>query len=929
MTTTTLSTAHDNAHHDTATPIWHTQSTQEVLSAVNSDAKQGLHSADAYQLLEKVGYNELEERGGKSPFAILWEQFTSTMVLILIAAAVVSAFLGKPLETIAISAIVVLFALLGFVQEYRAERAIAALKQLAVPLVRVIRGGATEQVSARELVPGDVVVLEAGSAIPADLRIIESSNLRVQEAALTGESEAVDKQTNALANDNLPLGDRVNMAYMGTAVTYGRGTGVVVATGMRTELGRIAELIQEVESQDTPLQRQLDQVGTLLAVAGVIVAILVLIIGVLREETLADMFLTAVSVAVAVVPEGLPAVVTMTLALGAQRMLRRKALIRKLPAVETLGSVSVICSDKTGTLTENRMTVTVLDVAGHYIELQGTAKTNKITDADETLVTNQPHSVGLLLVAGALCNDASLAPDPTTGRYLPVGDPTEGALLVAATQAGLDKDDIEGYVPRVGEVPFDSDRKRMTTIHQLPEDRSELPALLTSLNDVPQPYVALTKGAFDGMLSLATHVWVNDHPEPLSDHWRERMQSDHDQLAEKGMRVLALAIKPYEVMPHDINQNIERDLIIIGLTGMIDPPRPEVREAIRLCRSAGIRPIMITGDHPLTARFIAHELGISENMRVKTGNDLDSMSEEEVADAVKEVSVYARVTPEHKLRIVELLQNQGEIAAMTGDGVNDSPALRKADIGVAMGITGTDVSKEAAQMVLLDDNFTTIVAAVEEGRSIYENIRRFVKFSIAGNLGKVLVMLFAPFMGIAVALLPLQLLWLNLLTDGLLGLGLGVEPADKSIMQAPPRRKDTPFFSRPIVRDILLIGGLIGMLALVLGFAYYDPANPDNLIWQTMMFTSIAFMQIGQALASRSSRLSFFQLGFFSNPTLLAMVVITFGLQLMALYVPFLEDFFQIVPLGLPELLICFALGVLVFVAIEVQKWFLRRGVES
>jgi Ca2+-transporting ATPase len=929
MTTTTLSTAHDNAHHDTATPIWHTQSTQEVLSAVNSDAKQGLHSADAYQLLEKVGYNELEERGGKSPFAILWEQFTSTMVLILIAAAVVSAFLGKPLETIAISAIVVLFALLGFVQEYRAERAIAALKQLAVPLVRVIRGGATEQVSARELVPGDVVVLEAGSAIPADLRIIESSNLRVQEAALTGESEAVDKQTNALANDNLPLGDRVNMAYMGTAVTYGRGTGVVVATGMRTELGRIAELIQEVESQDTPLQRQLDQVGTLLAVAGVIVAILVLIIGVLREETLADMFLTAVSVAVAVVPEGLPAVVTMTLALGAQRMLRRKALIRKLPAVETLGSVSVICSDKTGTLTENRMTVTVLDVAGHYIELQGTAKTNKITDADETLVTNQPHSVGLLLVAGALCNDASLAPDPTTGRYLPVGDPTEGALLVAATQAGLDKDDIEGYVPRVGEVPFDSDRKRMTTIHQLPEDRSELPALLTSLNDVPQPYVALTKGAFDGMLSLATHVWVNDHPEPLSDHWRERMQSDHDQLAEKGMRVLALAIKPYEVMPHDINQNIERDLIIIGLTGMIDPPRPEVREAIRLCRSAGIRPIMITGDHPLTARFIAHELGISENMRVKTGNDLDSMSEEEVADAVKEVSVYARVTPEHKLRIVELLQNQGEIAAMTGDGVNDSPALRKADIGVAMGITGTDVSKEAAQMVLLDDNFTTIVAAVEEGRSIYENIRRFVKFSIAGNLGKVLVMLFAPFMGIAVALLPLQLLWLNLLTDGLLGLGLGVEPADKSIMQAPPRRKDTPFFSCPIVRDILLIGGLIGMLALVLGFAYYDPANPDNLIWQTMMFTSIAFMQIGQALASRSSRLSFFQLGFFSNPTLLAMVVITFGLQLMALYVPFLEDFFQIVPLGLPELLICFALGVLVFVAIEVQKWFLRRGQAS
>jgi len=906
---------------------WHTRTIADVLQTLDSDAQGGLTSEAARQRLEQYGPNELEERAGKSPFLILWEQFTSTMVLILIAAAIVSAFLGKPLETIAISAIVILFALLGFIQEYRAERAIAALKQLAVPMVRVIRGGRTEQHSARELVPGDIVLLEAGSAVPADLRIIESNNLMIQEAALTGESEAVDKKVAALNVENLPLGDRVNMAYMGTSVAYGRGVGAVIATGMRTELGRIAELIQDVEQQETPLQRQLGQVGTLLAIAGIVVAALVLVVGVLRDEPLSDMFLTAVSVAVAVVPEGLPAVVTLTLALGAQRMLRRKALIRKLPAVETLGSVSVICSDKTGTLTENRMTVTVIDVAGRFIELSGTSRhpAPDLVAPNGKLLVNQPHSVGLLLVSGALCNDASIAPDPETGRYLPMGDPTEGALLVAATQAGLEKEELERYAPRLAEVPFDSVRKRMTTVHKLPEDRADLPHLLESLHDLKCPYVALTKGSFDGMLEIASRIWINDHAEPLTDEWRERMQTAHDKLALNGMRVLAMAVKQFEEPPEKVDQSIEQDLTVVGLVGMIDPPRPEVKEAIRVCRSAGIRPIMITGDHPLTARFIAHELGITDNMRVKTGQDLDSMAPEELEAAVGEVSVYARVTPEHKLRIVQTLQDRGNVAAMTGDGVNDSPALRKADIGVAMGITGTDVSKEAAQMVLLDDNFTTIVAAVEEGRAIYENIRRFVKFSIAGNLGKVLVMLFAPFLGISVALVPLQLLWLNLLTDGLLGLGLGVEPADKSIMQFPPRRKDAPFFSRDILRYILFVGLVVGVIALGLGYAYYDPQVPDERTWQTMIFTSIAFMQIGQALASRSNVLSFFQLGFFSNPTLVVMAVVTFVLQLIALYVPFLEDFFQITPLSAVQLLICIGMGVLVFVLVEFQKLLARN----
>jgi len=912
---------------ETLTQNWHTQDVADVLQSLGSDARLGLSIEEVRQRLEQLGPNELVERGGKKPLSILWEQFTSTMVLILIAAAIVSAFLGKPLETIAISAIVILFALLGFIQEYRAERAIAALKQLAVPIVRVIRGGHDEQLNARELVPGDIVVLEAGSAIPADLRLIQSTNLMIQEAPLTGESEAVEKQVDALKSPDLPLGDRVNMAYMGTSVSYGRGTGIVIATGMQTELGRIARLIQEVETQQTPLQRQLSQVGTLLAIAGVIVAGLVLIIGVLRNEPLSDMFLTAVSVAVAVVPEGLPAVVTLTLALGAQRMLRRKALIRKLPAVETLGSVSVICSDKTGTLTENRMTVTVIDVAGRFIELTGTSRhpAPDLGEQEDTRLADHPHSVGLLLVSGALCNDASLSPDPQTGRYLAVGDPTEGALLVAASQAGLRKLELEQYAPRIAEVPFDSVRKRMTSVHKLPDDRTGLPHLLESLNDLVSPYVALTKGSLDGMLGIISYIWVNDRAEPFNDEWRDRIQTAHDKLALNGMRVLAIAIKQFEEAPLKATQDIEHDLTLVGMVGMIDPPRPEVREAIRVCRMAGIRPIMITGDHPLTARFIAHELGISNNARVKTGQDLDSMSDEELTEVVNDVSVYARVTPEHKLRIVETLQNKGNIVAMTGDGVNDSPALRKADIGVAMGITGTDVSKEAAQMVLLDDNFTTIVSAVEEGRAIYENIRRFVKFSIAGNLGKVLVMLLAPFLGITIALLPLQLLWLNLLTDGLLGLGLGVEPADKSIMQSPPRGRHTPFFSREIVLYILLVGLFVGIVALTIGYSYYDPLTPDDRVWQTMLFTSIAFMQIGQALASRSNVLSVFELGVFSNPTLLVMVIITIVLQLLAIYLPFFDDFFQITPLSIIQLLVCIGMGILTFFLIELQKWLISR----
>jgi Ca2+-transporting ATPase len=706
------------------------------------------------------------------------------------------------------------------------------------------------------------------------------------------------------------------MAYMGTTVTYGRGEGVVIATGMDTELGHIAELIQNVEEQKTLLQQQLNKVGQLLAGGGVLVALIIMGLGLLRGEEFADMVLTAISVAVAVIPEGLPAVVTVTLALGAQRMLRRRALIRKLPAVETLGAVSVICSDKTGTLTENRMTVTVIDVAGRYVELTGTSKHPVPAlrpTRDDVLPIQQGPAVELTLVGGALCNDASLKPDEESGRFLPIGDPTEGALMVAAVQAGMDIDMLDEQLPRVAEMPFDSDRKRMTTVHRIITANGSSP-----LPFVDAPLISFTKGSVDGLLALCDEVWVEDHPIPMDDTWLNSIHMANNEMAQKGMRVLGLAFRTLE----DVPERLEEKLTFVGLVGMIDPPRPEVKDAIKTCKRAGIRTIMITGDHPLTARFIAYDLGITQNGRVKTGQDLENMSDAELAEAIDDVSVYARVTPAHKLRIVDMLQGRNQVVAMTGDGVNDSPALRKSDIGVAMGITGTDVSKEAAQMVLLDDNFTTIVAAVEEGRTIYDNLRRFVKFSIAGNFGKVLVMLLAPFAGIALALQPLQLLWLNLLTDGLLGLGLGMEPADSRTMSYPPRQKDDPFLDGQMVRQILWIGALIGIVSLGVGYVYFQAGDPS---WQTMIFNIIAFMQIGQAIASRSREESTFKLGIRSNPTLVLMVIVTFVLQLVAIYVPFLDDFFQVVPLTIEQLLLCIALGSLTFFAIEIEKWLIRR----
>ncbi|HND47654.1 MAG TPA: cation-translocating P-type ATPase, partial [Anaerolineales bacterium] len=880
-----------------------------------SSSETGLTSAQVEESKKKHGANELIERGGRTPWQILWEQITATMVLILIAAAVVAGLLGDTKNTIAILSIVALYALLGFIQEYRAEQAIAALKKMSVPNVRVIRDGKMQELSARELVPGDIIQLETGNVIPADLRLVEAVNLRIQEAALTGESEAIEKHVAALSNEDLPLGDRRNMAYMGTVITQGRGLALVTATGMNTELGKIADMIQAVKQEQTPLQRRLDALGKTLALIGVGIAVLIFILGIIRGDEVRHMLLTAVSVAVAIVPEGLPAVVTITLALGAQRMLQRQALIRKLPAVETLGSVTVICSDKTGTLTENRMTVVVLDVAEHALDLTGDVARDGSLHATRGLGAPAQSSLSLAAIGGALCNDAKLV-DEGDDRFHTMGDPTEGALVVAAAKMGYWKSSLDSSFPRAAELPFDSDRKRMTTVHHLGQYD---PTVLSGLEIGDTRYIAFTKGGVDGLLDIASHVWADGKSVPLDDAWRSKIEASNERLARKGMRVLGVGFRLINAIPEIIQTDLEQNITLVGLFGMIDPPRNEVKDAVAIAKTAGIRPIMITGDHPLTAMEIARQLGITDNGRVLTGVELEKITMDELKTMLDDVNVFARVAPEHKLRIVQALQEKGHVAAMTGDGVNDAPALRKADIGVAMGITGTDVSKEASDLVLLDDNFATIVAAVKEGRTIYDNIRKFVRFSVAGNIGKVLVMLIAPFLGKPLPLLPLQLLWLNLLTDGLLGLGMGVENPEKDTMKRKPYSPTEGVFSRGAGVQTIWVGALIGALALGLGSWYYFTDRPE---WQTMIFTSLAFMQIFQALASRSDKDSLVKIGVMSNPVLAGMALLVFVLQMAVIYIPALANFFEVIPLRWHDLSIAAGTGLLVFLVMEVSKWF-------
>jgi Ca2+-transporting ATPase len=909
---------------------WYRLSPHEVAEHLNTDMHHGLSREEAQRRLAEVGPNELVERGMKSPWRILWEQLTGIMVVILIISAVISVFLHEYTDALVILVIVVLNALLGFTQEYQAEKAMAALKKMAVPKVKVRRSGHLVEISARELVPGDVIQLEAGDAVPADARLIEAVNLRVQEAVLTGESEPVEKQVEPINAEHLPVADQRNMVFMGTVVTYGRGLALVVRTGMRTELGKIADMIQSVGQEPTPLQKRLEQLGRGLALAALGIVAVVFVLGVLRGESVRVMFQTAISMAVAAVPEGLPAVVTIALALGAQRMLKRNALIRKLPAVETLGSVTVICSDKTGTLTENRMTVTVIDVAGHRVDFQEEVNYYQ-PESDlhpHPLLTGQP-SVALMLLGGALCNDATLEPAEEGGRhgFAAVGDPTEGALVIAAAQAKLLKQDLESLFPRVQEWPFDSERKRMSTLHRVRQDEAwpaELSVVrdrLSQLWERPVEFLMFTKGAVDSLLEVCDRVWVNNQIQPLDETWRERIVRANNTMAQSGMRVLGVAFRPFwEGSGGDAPSKAEESsLIFVGMFGLIDPARPEVFQAVQVAKTAGIRPVMITGDHPLTALHIARTLRIAEDGRVMTGRELAQLSVAELEQQVEDIPVFARVSPEHKLKIVEALQNRGHIVAMTGDGVNDAPALKKADIGVAMGITGTDVSKEAADMVLLDDNFATIVAAVEEGRRIYDNIRKFIKYTLTSNMGEIMAMLLGPFAGLSLPLTPLQILWINLVTDGLPGLALTVEPAERDVMRRKPFSPKENIFGRGLATSVLLIGVEMGVTSLLAGLWALYTGRTET--WQTMIFTTLTLAQMGNVLAIRSDREPLIRLGIFSNPLLLAAVLLTFVLQMAVVYVPFLQDIFRTRPLPLLDLLVSLAFSSVVFLSIEAVKW--------
>ena len=888
-------------------------SAEKVLQHHETSQQQGLSNTEAVRRLSEHGANELVEKGKKKAWRILLAQVTEVMILILLAAVVISAALQEYIDAIVILIIVVLNTVLGFWQEFKAENAMAALKKMTVLNVRVRREGAEQQVSARDLVPGDILLIEAGNIVPADARLIDAANLKVQEAALTGESEPVEKDAGELQGGEVALADRKNMIYRGTVVTYGRGEAVVTHTGMETELGKIATLLQDVEDEPTPLQQRLAKLGRSLALAAGVLILIVAGMMYLQGAGWKEMFMTAISMAVAAIPEGLPAVVTIALALGAQQMLKKKALIRQLPAVETLGGVTVICSDKTGTLTQNKMTVSSMVLP------------DRRYSTDEAVAAyGDDADLGLLLLAGTLCNDAVIDENSPNGM---LGDPTEGALVLAAQQAGLVQSDLKAMLPRVRELPFDSERKRMSTVHSLPsssQGTSLHPVITSARQQGHADHLVLTKGAVDSLVEVCSRILINGIVQPLSAKEKEAISAENTALAKNGIRVLGLAYRLIGADTLDQPEHYEQDLVYLGMTSMLDPVRPEAIEAIRLCKQAGVRPIMITGDHPLTAVAIAKKLGLTTSDTVLTGQDLDKLSVEALSARIKDVSVFARVSPKHKMIIIDALQAQHEIVSMTGDGVNDAPALKSADIGVAMGITGTDVSKESSDMVLLDDNFATIVAAVKEGRRIYDNIRKFVKYILTGNTGEIVVMLTGPMLGMPLTLLPIQILWINLVTDGVPAVALGFEEAERDVMRRPPYNPREGIFARGLGWQILIMGLVVGLISVGTGYWFWDGGTGSNA-WQTMVFTMLTFCQMAYALCVRKQHQSLFMHSWLSNPALLLSIGVTLTLQLIIIYAPFFNTVFRTTPLRLEELGIC-AVGALVIVLItELKKLFLRH----
>ncbi len=937
----------DPRKNDEVQIAWHSLSNEQVLKQLEAHSQTGLTSEEVKNRQQQYGLNQLTEAPRTTFLKRVISQLDNFVIILLIIAAVISFILGEYIDAGAIFAIVVLNAVLGVVQESRAEEALAALKKLAAPEAHVLRDGSRISVPAPQLVPGDIVFLEAGNFVPADVRLLEAVNMRVEEAALTGESVPVQKNAAMHLEKDIPLGDRKNTAFMGTTVNYGRGHGAVIATGMHTQLGMIAKMLSSVDQEETPLQKRLDQLGKLLGIGALIVCALVFIISLIRAvgemgglgviftspeglQKVVDLFMIAVSLAIAAVPEGLPAVVTISLALGMREMVRRHALIRRLSSVETLGSATVICSDKTGTLTQNEMTVTRMWVDGKMFRITGSGYSVRgdfLLNDKKVDLKDYPAAATTLWV-GVLNNDAQLEPLPAENgnppAYRMIGDPTEGSLLVAAAKAGAAMDELAGGYPRTQEIPFDSVRKRMITIHKIDAPR---PADISPFYDAEKrEWFAVTlKGAPDIVLQLCTYYQtMEDQPASLNEDMRRQILNANDEMTRQALRVLGLAYRIVPALPAELNsEEMEKDLVFVGLMGMIDPARTEVQPALELARSAGIRTIMITGDYPNTAQAIAETIGLLQpGHHVLTGAQLNELDDAALVKEVEHTDVFARVSPEHKMRIVDALRSNNEVVAMTGDGVNDAPAIKRADIGVAMGITGTDVAKETADMVLTDDNYASIVSAIEQGRIIYSNIRKFVYYLLSCNMAEIMIIFLATLFGWGAPLTALQLLWLNLVTDGAPALALATEKGDPDIMDQPPRPPKEPIINR-FMRTGILIQTIAITAVTLFAYAYGKFIEPQHIEFaETMSFVTLSCSELLRAFTARSEYYPLLKIGFFTNRWMNYAVLASLVLIMAVVYLPFLNTVFSTEPLGVAQWLVLLPLLIIPSLAAEATKFF-------
>lgn len=866
--------------------MWYKKSKNEILKDLDVDEKNGLSSTEALRRLEKYGKNKLETKKKKTLFKQFLSQLKDVMIYILIIAAIISAFLGEISDALIILLVIIINAVIGVVQESKAEKALDALKELSTPKALVKRDGSLKEILSEDIVPGDIVIIDAGRYIPGDLRLIDTANLKIEESAFTGESVPSEKDASFLPDKEIPIGDQNNMAFMSTLATYGRGVGVVVGTGMNTEIGKIAKMIEQEENDETPLQKKLSELGKILGFLAVGICILIFIISFFQGRDLLEMFLTSISLAVAAIPEGLPAIVAIVLALGVQRMVKKNAIIRKLPAVETLGSVSIICSDKTGTLTQNKMTVTTVYTNDSYIK-----------ESEFNLNDNESK---LLVDCMVLCNDATYSEKSQTG------DPTEIALLESPFKLNILKEKLEKEFKRIDEIPFDSDRKLMTTVNLVDEKKARV----------------FTKGALDSILSICNKISVNGKLLDFTKEYKAKVLENSNIMSDKALRVLAFAYKDIS-KENIVLDSLEKDLVFIGMVGMIDPPRLEVKDSIKLCKSAGITPVMITGDHKNTAFAIANELGIAEDIsQAITGHEIDKFKEEEFNEKIINYRVFARVSPEHKVKIVKAFKSHGNIVSMTGDGVNDAPSLKAADIGVAMGITGTDVSKGASDMILTDDNFSTIVSAVEEGRKIYLNIKKSIVFLLSCNLGEILTLFTAILLNWNSPLQPIHILWVNLITDSFPALSLGVDKTKEDVMNNPPRNPKESIFVKSDKVQLIINGVLIGGITLF-AFKLGERLYPDSLIHaQTMAFVVLSVSQLFLSLSLRSNTKSAFSLGLFSNKYLVYSILLGIFLQVIIISISFIANIFKVTPLLLYDWIVVILVSLIPFVINEILKLF-------